>query len=101
MIAARDQRSTAASTSLQLTVVDPVPVPAITRVKYKAGKKLTVTGERFDPTVVLLVDGVETAASVDGNAIVVKKLRLSSGQHFLRAVNPRNTESLPYGFRVD
>jgi hypothetical protein len=81
--------------------VDPVPVPAITRVKYKSGKKLTVTGERFDPAVVLLVDGAETPGSVEGNTIVVKKLKLSSGQHFLRAVNPRNTESPLYGFRVD
>jgi hypothetical protein len=100
-IGLRDQRSAAASTALQLTVVEPVPVPQITRVKYKAGKKMTVTGERFDPTVVLLVDGVQTPASVDGNVIVVKKLRLSSGQHFLRAVNPQNTESSLYGFRVD
>jgi hypothetical protein len=100
-IGVRDLRSATALTALQLTVVDPVPVPAITRVKYKAGKKLTVTGERFDPAVVLLVDGMETPGSVDGNEIVVKKLRLSSGQHFLRAVNPRNTESLLYGFKVD
>jgi len=33
--------------------------------------------------------------------IVVKKLALSSGQHILKAVNPRNTESPPYGFRVN
>jgi hypothetical protein len=43
-------------------------------VKYKSGKKLTVTGERFDPAVVLLVDGAETPGSVEGNTIVVKKI---------------------------
>jgi hypothetical protein len=101
-IMVRDQRSATASTPLQLTVVEPVPVPVIAKVKFKPGKKkMTVTGENFDPAAVLLIDGFETPCKVDGNTIVAKKVRLDSGSHVVRVVNPRNTVSTGYVLNVN
>ena len=100
-ILVRDQRTTTASQALRLVVLEPVPVPAITKVKYKSHKKLIVNCERLDPAAVLTVDGARVGGSVDGNQIIVKPLKLASGQHVLRVMNPRDTLSDPYVLNVD
>jgi hypothetical protein len=100
-IGVRDQRLAVIGTALQLSVLEPVPVPAITRVKYKNKKKLTVICERLDPTAVLTVDGTQVAGELEGNVFFVKKIKLPSGAHVIRVVNPRNTSSEPYVLNVD
>lgn len=70
-----------------IKVIDP---PRIANAKYKANKrKLVITGEKFDATAVLFIDGQEVKPkSHDSESFVVKALSLTTGSHDLRVVNP-------------
>jgi len=101
-ITVRDQASAIASGPLQIRIVEPALVPQITSVKYKKGKrKLTVKGERIDATAVLVIDGSESSVGPDGGSFVVKKLRLATGEHEIRIVNPGGVSSSPYILNVN
>jgi putative Ig domain-containing protein/matrixin len=95
-ITIRDQSSRTATANLQIRVIDPLTIPAITKVTYKAGKKLlTVKGQRFDPSALLFIDGVQTQASFDQGLLTAKRLSLAKGPHEIRVVNPNNISSQP------
>jgi hypothetical protein len=101
-LSVRDQASQGLSRPLQIKVIDPATIPAITKARYKAGKKkLTVQGERIDGAATLLVDGRSVNAKFSGGALVVKKLALSEGPHEIVVVNPGNVSSQPFTLRID
>lgn len=98
----RDASAQTASRSLQIVVVEPVPVPRITSVKYKTRKgKITVTGENINVNAVLRVDDqVVSNAVVNGGVISAKKVRLSPGAHQIRVENPNGVFSDPFSLTV-
>jgi hypothetical protein len=101
-ITVRDQRNQTASGSIQIRVADPEPAPAITRVKYKSGKKkLVVTGDRFDPNAALLVDGVQVSSRFDAGILIAKPVPLNPGAHEVRVVNPSGSSSQVYSLTVE
>lgn len=100
-VTVRDQDGRTATGNVQIKVVDPDTLPRITKVKYKAGKKLTVKGQRFDAAAVLMVDGTQTAAKLSGDQFVLKKLALSRGQHEIKVVNPGSVSSQTYILNVN
>jgi len=101
-ITVRDQRNQSAAGSIQIKVTDPEPAPAITKVKYKAGKrKLVVIGDRIDPNATLLVDGMQISARFDAGVLIAKPVPLSSGTHEIRVVNPSGVSSQIYSLTVE
>jgi hypothetical protein len=101
-VAVRDAAFASAARSLQIAVIEPVPVPHITDVSYKTKKgKLTVSGENFDNAAVLRIDGEAVGkAKVDGGVISAKKVRLASGAHHLIVENPNGVASDPFSLIV-
>lgn len=99
-VTVRDQDGRTATGNVQIKVIDPDTIPRITQVKYKAGKKLTVKGQRFDAAAVLVIDGTPTAAKLSGSQFVLKKLSLSQGQREIKVVNPGNVSSQTYVLNV-
>lgn len=95
-VAVRDQGSGSASTSMQITLIDPATIPAITRVKYKNGKKLIVDGQRVNPAAVLYVDSTPLSAIPDGGTFLVKPIVLVRGTHEIKIVNPGGVASQPF-----
>jgi hypothetical protein len=93
VITVRDAAVVSATTSVLIKLVDPESIPAITRAKYKGGKKLIVTGDRFNAAAVLLVDGVQTSATVSDGSFLLKPIALASGRHELKVVNPGGESS--------
>lgn len=101
-ITVRDQRNQTATGSIQIRVTDPEPAPAITKVKYKVGKKkLVVTGDRFDPNSALLVDGVQVSFRFDAGTLIAKPVPLTPGTHEVRVVNPSGISSQIYSLTVE
>jgi hypothetical protein len=97
----RDQEGRNATGNVQIKVIDPETIPHITKVKYKAGKKLTVKGQRFNQGAVLFIDGVQTAAKLSDGGFVLKKLVLTQGQHAIKVVNPGDAASQAYILNVN
>jgi Putative Ig domain./Matrixin. len=98
----RDQRNESATGSTQIKVAEPQPVPVISKVKYKSGKrKLTVIGERLDANAALFVDGGQVSARFDSGVLIAKPLALASGTHEIRIVNPGGVSSQPYSLTVE
>jgi len=101
-VSVRDQASQGVSRPLQIKVIDPATIPAITKAQYKPGKKkLTVQGERIDRAAILLIDGRAVKAKHTGGALVAKKLALTDGPHEIIIVNPNNVSSQPFILHVD
>jgi hypothetical protein len=101
-LAVRDQRNESASGSIVIKVTEPQPAPAISKVKYKAGKrKLTVLGERIDASAALFIDGAQVSAHFDGGVLIAKPVTLGSGAHEIRVVNPGGISSPPYSLTVE
>jgi hypothetical protein len=101
-ITVRDQRNQSAAGSIQIKVTEPEPVPVITKVKYKAGKRqLVVNGDRIDPNATLLVDGMQVLARFDAGALIAKPVPLTPGTHEIRVVNPSGVSSQPYSLTVE
>jgi len=96
-----DAASLTATTTVQIKVIDPATIPSIRKVKYKNAKKLFVIGERFSPTAVLLVDGNPMAFTPNDGQLVVKPIRLGSGRHEIRVVNPGGVSSATYMLTVE
>jgi hypothetical protein len=100
-VGVRDQNGESASKVLQIRLLDPERVPVITAAKYKASKrKLTVSGERFDPAATLLIDGAQAGARLSGGRFLVKRLSLGSGRHEIRVVNPGGVFSQAFSLDV-
>jgi hypothetical protein len=98
----RDQVGQSVTGTIEIKVIDPATIPAITKVKYKRGnKKLIVEGQRFDAAAVLWIDGVATGARPDGNKFTAKKIGLAAGRHEIRVVNPNNVSSQVWVLNVD
>jgi hypothetical protein len=96
-----DAASLTATPTVQIKVIDPATIPSIRKVKYKNAKKLFVIGERFSPTAVLLVDGNPMAFTPGDGQLVVKPIRLGSGRHEIRVVNPGGVSSATYMLTVE
>ncbi|HKV39193.1 MAG TPA: putative Ig domain-containing protein [Blastocatellia bacterium] len=94
-ISLHDQLSAITSVPLALLVVGPESVPHVGKIKYKKPpRKLMVNGQNFDAAAVLLVDGGQIAARVEGATfILAKPVTLASGQHTVQVVNPQNIAS--------
>jgi hypothetical protein len=100
-VAVRDQGSGSAATNVQIKLVDPQTIPAITRVKYKGGKKLIVEGQRVNPAAILLVDGIQISAAPGDGAFIVKPIVLVRGTHEIKIVNPGALASQPFMLTVE
>jgi len=100
-VTVRDAASVSATGTVQIKVIDPATVPAIRRTKYKNGKKLFVLGERFSPQAVLLIDGNPVSFEWDEFELLVKPLRLSTGTHQVRVINPNGVSSETFTFIVE
>jgi len=100
-VTVRDLLSVGATADVQITLLDPDTIPAITKVKYKGAKKLIVTGDKINPAAVLLVDGNQTSAAPADGSFVVKAIVLATGTHEIRIANPGGVLSAPYMFTVD
>ena len=87
--------------SIQIRVIDPKKVPTITNVKYKAGKKLVVTGSRVRAGAALVVDGIATQATPNEGRFKLKSVTLTQGLHEIRIVNPGDISSLPFPLNVE
>jgi hypothetical protein len=96
-----DWSGLSAGASIQIRVIDPRKVPTITNVKYKAGKKLVVTGSRVRAGATLVVDGIATQATPNEGQFKLKKPTLTQGLHELRIVNPGNISSQPFPLNVE
>lgn len=100
-ITVHDQDNRNATGNLSIKVSDPATIPVVSKVKYKSGKrKLIVSGDRFDRSAVLMVDGTPTAATVNEGAFVIKPLPLSFGLHEIKVINPGGVASMPYTLTV-
>jgi hypothetical protein len=98
----KDQQSTSATKSFQITVAEPAPVPRIARVKYKPGSgKLIIFGENFDPAAVVFIDGAQVMPINGGDSLLVKRVFLTPGEHEIRVANPNGVFSTPFILRVD
>jgi hypothetical protein len=95
-VTVRDTASGTASAAMQIKVIDPATIPAITKVKYKNQKKLFVIGDRFHPSATLFIDGSQVLFEVGDGQLVVKPIKLSSGRHEIRVVNPSGVASAIY-----
>jgi hypothetical protein len=100
-VTVRDAASVSATATVQIKVIDPATIPAIRKVKYKNARKLFVIGDRFSPAAVLLVDGNQMLFAADDGQLIVKPIRLASGRHEIRIVNPGNVSSATYVFTVE
>ena len=95
-VTVRDAESGTASASMQIKVIDPATIPAISKVKYKNQKKLFVIGDRFHPSATLFIDGSQVLFEVGDGQLIVKPIKLASGRHELRVVNPSGVASAIY-----
>jgi hypothetical protein len=100
-VAVRDQGSGSAAANVQINLVDPATIPAITRVKYKNGRKLIVTGERLNLAAVLFVDGNQMPGVPEDGSFVVKPILLVHGNHEIKIVNPGGVASQPFTLTVE
>jgi hypothetical protein len=100
-VAVRDQGSGSAATNIQIKLVDPQTIPAITRVKYKGGKKLIVEGQRVNPAAILLVDSIQISTVPADGAFIVKPIVLVRGTHEIKIVNPGALASQPFMLTVE
>ncbi len=101
-LAVRDQRDERATGSIVINVIEAQPAPAISKVKYKTGKrKLIVNGERIDANAALFVDGAQVAARFEGGSLIAKPVALNPGTHEIRVVNPGGVSSQPYSLTVN
>jgi hypothetical protein len=99
-VTVRDQAQVSSTVTVQITLLDPDTIPAISKVKYKGAKKLIVTGDKINPAAALLVDGNQMSGSVSDGSIVVK-IVLAPGRHEIMVANPGGVLSAPYFFTVD
>ncbi|MFL6216231.1 MAG: putative Ig domain-containing protein [Blastocatellia bacterium] len=95
-ITVRDADNRSTSASLPIKVTDPATVPVITNVKYKGGKKLVISGDRFNAAAALTIDGIQMAANPEDGAFVVKRPTLAAGRHEIKVINPGGIASAPY-----
>ena len=95
-VTVNDAASLSATATVQLKVIDPATIPSIRKVKYKNAKKLLVIGERFSPAAVLLVNGNPVPFTASDGQLTVKPIRLASGSHEIRVVNPGGVSSATY-----
>jgi hypothetical protein len=95
-VTVNDAASLSATATVQLKVIDPATIPSIKKVKYKNAKKLFVIGERFNPAAVLLVNGNPVTFTFGEGQLIVKPIKLASGSHEIRVVNPGGVSSATY-----
>lgn len=96
-----DQQMTTASKMLEFAIIDPGPIPRITKVKYKVGaRKLLISGESFAADAHVFVDGHEVQARYDGR-LVVKQIGLERGRHDIKVISATGVESAPVSIEVD
>jgi hypothetical protein len=100
-VTVRDAASVSAATTIQVKVVDPSTIPAITKVKYKGGRKLIITGERINPAAVLFLDGNQMPFAAGDGQLVVKPIGLASGRHEIKIINPGGVSSAVYVLMVE
>jgi hypothetical protein len=101
-VTVRDQAGQSASGAIEIKVIDPATVPAITSVKYKKSKrKLYVDVARADANAVLFIDGVATSVRIENGRFTVKRLTLAAGRHELRVDNPNSISSQVFVLSVD
>jgi hypothetical protein len=100
-VTVRDQASVSMSATIQIKLIDPETIPAVTRAKYKGGKKLIVTGARINPAAQLLLDGNQMSATASDGSFILKPIMLAAGNHQVRIVNPGGVSSAPFMFAVD
>jgi hypothetical protein len=101
-VTVRDQAGQSASGAIEIKVIDPATVPAITSVKYKKSKrKLYVDVARADANAVLFIDGVATSVRIENGRFTVKRLTLAAGRHELRVDNPNSISSQVFVLNVN
>jgi hypothetical protein len=101
-ISVRDQKPETVSAAIQIKVIDPDTLPLITKVTYKAGKRMVqVFGERIDQAATLWIDGAQVAAKFNDNILIAKKLPLTSGNHEVLVKNPNGAASQGYILQVE
>jgi hypothetical protein len=100
-VAVRDQGSGSAAGTVQINLVDPATIPAITRVKYKSGKKLIVEGQRANPAAILLIDGSQVSATPSDGTFVIKPILIVRGTHEIKIVNPGGIASQPFLLAIE
>jgi hypothetical protein len=101
-VTVRDQAGQSASGAIEIKVIDPATVPAITSAKYKKGKrKLYVYVERAETNAVLFIDGVATSVRIENGRFTVKRLTLAAGRHELRVDNPNSISSQVFVLNVN
>lgn len=101
-VSVRDQKAETVSAALQIKVIDPDTLPLITRVTYKAGKRMVqVFGERFHPAATLWIDGAPVAAKFSDNILIAKKIPLPTGSHQVVVKNPDGTASQAFTLQVE
>ena len=100
-ITVRDAASVSATATVQMKVIDPATIPAISKVKYKNRRKLLVIGDRFSPLAVLLIDGNQITFAMGDGQLIVKPIALASGRHEIRIVNPGGVSSATYVLMVE
>ena len=100
-VTVRDQASVSMTAAIQIKLIDPETIPAVTKAKYKNGKKLIVTGDRINPAAQLLLDGNQMSAIVSDGSFTLKPIVLGAGSHQVRIVNPGAVSSAPFIFTVE
>ena len=95
-VTVRDAASVNSTANIQIKVIDPATLPAISKIKYKNKKKLFVVGERFSQSAMLFVDGNQMAFEMGDGQLVVKPILLSSGRHEFKVVNPGGLSSATF-----
>jgi hypothetical protein len=100
-VTVRDQASISMTATIQIKLIDPQTIPAVTKAKYKNGKKLIVTGARINAAAQLLLDGNQTSATASDGSFVLKPIMLAAGNHQVRIVNPGGVSSAPFTFVVE
>lgn len=99
-VTVRDQAAVSMTATIQIKLIDPATIPAVTKAKYKGGKKLIVTGERINVAAQLLLDGYQMSATVSDGSFILKPIALAAGTHQVRIVNPGGVSSAPFMFTV-
>jgi hypothetical protein len=101
VVTVRDAASVSATMTVQVKVIDPATIPSITKVKYKGGRKLIITGERINPAAALILDSNQVPFAFGDGQMIVKPIGLAPGRHELKVINPGGVSSSVYLLTVE
>jgi hypothetical protein len=95
-----DSSGNALQRSFTLVVTQVGTSPAIASAEYRK-KKIFVSGQNFQASAAVYVDGEGLEATLDGNTLVTQKRKTKAGVHNVYVINPDGRQSNSFQFVVE